>query len=167
MLNPDSVTISGGASQIKNIHQWPTDSLLKTDVKKDLSLKIPLKNPSPLVQISPHKINYQAKVVKLTSDKVTVPITKLDFPPGRMVTLIPSSIIIKYEVPLKEYSKVSNTIPFKAVITYQQLKQDSTGFLRPKIKQTVKNVHLEIRSIQPSVINYFTVIGNGNRMIKF
>jgi hypothetical protein len=166
VVTPDSVTISGGSSQIKNIHQWPTDSISLTDVKKGLSMEIPLKKPNSLVQISPKRVSYQAEITKMTSDEVTVPITKLNFPPNRMVTFIPSSVIIKYEVPLEEYNKVRNTKPFKAVIAYQQLKQDSTGFLKPQIKQTVRNVHLEIRAVQPSEINYFTVIENGN-MIKF
>jgi YbbR domain-containing protein len=168
MITPDSVTISGGHSQIENIHQWPTDSLSRTNVQKNLSLSLSLKKPDPLVKVSPHKVSYQAKVVKLTNDEVTVPITKLNFPADHMITFIPSSVTIRYKIPLEEYDKVGSIIPFKAIITYQQLKHDSTGFLTPQIKQTVRNVHLEVRSIQPSEINYFTVIGDrDNKKISF
>jgi YbbR domain-containing protein len=166
VITPDSVTISGGRTEITDIKQWPTDSISLEGVKKNLSLEIFLKKSGPLVQISPKKVSYQAEVAKMTTDEITIPITRKSFPPNRMITFIPSSITIRYEVPLKEYNKLKDTTPFKAVIAYQQIKQDSTGFLKPQIKQTVQNVHLEIRAIQPTEVNYFMVLGDEN-MTKF
>jgi YbbR domain-containing protein len=156
---PDSITVRGASSQIADIQYWPTDSLTLKKIKKNIYTQIRLKKPNSLVHLSDTKISYQATVVQFTEGEVKVPVEKHDFPMSAVVSLNPSSITIKYRVPLQEYAQFSEEQPFEAYITYAQLKSDSTGFLVPRIKKRQQKAHLQVRAVQPKVISYFTIIG--------
>jgi hypothetical protein len=108
------------------------------------------------------KVSYQATVVQFTEGKVEVPVEKRNFPVSAVVSLNPSSVTVKYRIPLQEYAKYSEGQPFEAYITYAQLKKDSTGFLVPQIKLRTQKAHLKVRAVQPKVISYFTIIGERN-----
>jgi YbbR domain-containing protein len=159
---PDSVTVRGASSRIDDIHYWPTDSLTFKKVKKNIYTNISLKKPNSLIHLSDAKVSYQATVVQFTEGKVKVPVEKRNFPMGTVVSFNPSSVTVKYSIPLQEYAKFSEGQPFVAYVTYAQLEKDSTGFLVPQIKKRPQKAHLKVRAIQPKVISYFTIIGQRN-----
>jgi YbbR domain-containing protein len=156
---PDSVTVQGASSQVDDIHYWPTDSLTYKNVKKNIYTQVRLKEPNSLIQLSNVKVSYQATVVQFTEGEVKVPVEKRDFPMATVVSFDPSSVTVKYRVPLQEYGKFSEGQPFEAYVTYAQFKKDSTGFLVPQIETRPQKAHLKVRAVQPKVISYFTIIG--------
>lgn len=161
-LEPDSITISGAGSVIRDIDQWETASVQLDDVESDISTTVALKESEALFSISPTQVTYRANVAQYTEGETRVNVESRNMPSGRSVTFSPSFITIKYNVPVNQYSEVQNlSNPFSAYITYQQIREDSTGFVVPNIETTASSEYnLEIRSFQPSSVSYFMVLNN-------
>ncbi|HKK45086.1 MAG TPA: CdaR family protein, partial [Balneolaceae bacterium] len=51
-LQPDSITVSGATSLIKNIRDWPTDSVTIEDVSSNISQVVKLKDPGEVIDLS-------------------------------------------------------------------------------------------------------------------
>ena len=159
VIQPDSIKIQGGAAQIDSINQWPTDSLTLKKVNKNIATQVNLKKSSSLIKLSASRVSYSAKVAKFTDSEVTIPVEKQGFPVVNIVSLSPSTVTVKYKIPLREYKKFNSKKLFQAYITYKQIQQDSTGFIKPHVKTLVQKAHLKIRSVQPKELSYFTIIG--------
>lgn len=161
-LSPDSVTVTGAASLVEDISYWETDSVEVTDVNNQISVSIPLKQPDSLLSLSTDEVNYRADVSQYTEGEARVYIMSRDMPEGRSVSFSPSSITVKYNVPINEYAEVQSLLnPFTAYVSYNHIRRDSTGFVTPQIERTAgNNYHYEIRSFQPREVAYFMVVGN-------
>lgn len=159
-LTPDSITVRGAASQIDAIESWPTDSVTFDAVKGNLSTEIALRSPSTLLTLSQSEVRYEAEVVQFTEGEVSVPVQTRGFSPGNVVSFSPSTVTVKYRIPLSEYASVNQNRPFAAYVEYQQIQQDTTGFVAPRIEQLQDDTHLKVRSVQPAEIAYFTIIDN-------
>jgi len=161
-LQPDSLTVSGAESLIRDIHDWPTDSISFEDVSGNLSRVVKLKNPGELIDLSRNEVIYNAKVEQFTEGEVKVDIETRDLPTGHSVNYSPSSVSVKFNIPIDEYTNLDKTNPFKAFVNYRQIEKDSTGFVAPKIEQVADSTkyHIEIRSYQPRSVAYFNVLGN-------
>ncbi|MGK7370363.1 MAG: CdaR family protein [Candidatus Halalkalibacterium sp. M3_1C_030] len=162
VLEPDSVTISGAGSVIRDIEQWETEPVQFEEVESDISATVALKETEALYNITPAEVTYNAKVAQYTEGEVRVNVEPRNMPSGRNVTFSPSFVTIKYNVPVDQYSEVQNlSKPFSAYITYQQIREDSTGFVVPNIENTAPTQYnLNIRSFQPSSVSYFMVLNN-------
>lgn len=162
LLQPDSITITGASSLVEDIDHWETDSVEVTDVKDQISVSVPLKQPGSLLSLSVNTVNYRAGVSQYTEGEARVYILSRDLPEGRSVSFSPSVITVKYNVPINEYAQVQD-LPnlFSAYVSYNQIRQDSTGFITPRIEKPAgKEYHYEIRSFQPREVAYFMVVGN-------
>lgn len=161
-LQPDSLTITGAASLIKNIYEWPTDSVNFEDVSSNLSRVVKLKNPGELIDLSRNEVIYNAKVEQFTEGDVKVDIETRNLPQTRSVSYSPSSITVKFNIPIDEYTNLKDAKPFKAFVDYSQIQNDSTGFVAPQIQQVADSTqyHIDVRSFQPNRVAYFIVLGN-------
>jgi len=159
-LQPDSVTISGAASLVNNIKEWPTDSVRFENISSDISQVIPLKAPGELLSLSKQEVIYNGRVSQYTEGEAKVKIDTRNLPSGRMVSFSPLSITVKYDVPIDEYAELKDQSPFRAFVTYRQLQQDSTGFIVPQIEQLTDQFHIKVRSFQPRNVAYFMVVGD-------
>lgn len=161
-LIPDSVTVIGAASLIEEITYWETDSVKVADVKDQILVSVPLRQPNSLLSLSFDEVNYQADVSQYTEGEARVYIMPEGMPEGRAVSFSPSSITVRYNVPINEYAEVRDLPePFTAYVSYDQLRRDSTGFITPQIEKTAStDYHYEIRSFQPREVAYFMVVGD-------
>jgi len=161
-LEPDSVTISGAASIIRNIEEWKTAPVQFEDVDSDISATVALSEANPLYSITPLEVTYNATVAQYTEGEARVNIEARGMPSGRSVTFSPSVLTIRYNVPVDQYSEVQElNNPFTAYITYPQIREDTTGFVVPNIENTAPDdYNLEVRSFQPSSVSYFMVLNN-------
>ncbi len=160
VISPDSVTIRGAASRLARISRWPTDSLVLNKVKDSFSMELELRNPESLITLSKSTVNYRAEVAEYTEGEVTVPIETRDFPVGNVISFSPSSVKIKYRIPLSEYAAFNNGRPFRAYVANDQIQQDTTGFVSPQIEKLREKAHLKVRTVQPNEVAYFTIIDN-------
>lgn len=159
-ITPDSININGAASLVQDIDEWPTDSVHIGHISGDLSREIPLQEASELIQLSQREVTYQLNVAQFTEGEAKVNISTRNFPQDRMISFSPSSITVKYDIPIEEYNEVQDETPFNAYIDYSQIIEDSSGFVIPQIEKSVDNYHIRIRSFQPRRIAYFTILGN-------
>lgn len=159
-ITPDSVTIEGAASLVEGIEKWSTDSVQISNVRKDISQTVPLKQSSQLINLSRSEISFEANVVEYTEGEMQANITTRNLPPGRMVSYSPLAIRIKYDVPIEEYNDVQDENPFDVYVSYQQILEDSTGFVTPQIEKKNEQYHIKLRSFQPRRVAYFIVLDN-------
>lgn len=159
-INPDSITIEGAASLLEGIEEWSTDSVQINNVTKDISQTVPLEPPSELVSLSQSEVNFEADVVEYTEGEMQANISTRNLPPGRMVSYSPLAITIKYDVPIEEYTDVQDENPFDVYVSYQQILEDSTGFVTPQIEEKNERYHIKLRSFQPRRVAYFIVLDN-------
>jgi len=159
-INPDSVTIDGAATLLKGIEEWSTDSVQINNVTKDISQTVPLESSSELINLSQSEVSFEADVVEYTEGEMQANITTRNLPPGRMMSYSPLAITIKYDVPIEEYTDVQDENPFDAYVSYQQILEDSTGFVTPEIEEKNERYHIKLRSFQPRRVAYFIVLDN-------
>ncbi len=158
-IQPDSITVTGASSLVENITEWPTDSLLISDVSEDISRNIPLVEPEELISLEQSVVHYTAPVAQFTEGEIRVRVNTRDLPITSNVSFSPSSISVKFDVPIVNYADLEDTDLFDAYISYEDLMDDSTGFVRPKIelKQEV-DYPIKLRSFQPNRVAYFMVL---------
>lgn len=162
-INPDSVSLSGASSLLQDVEEWPTDSVHIEDVADNLSRSIPLQEPGELLQLSRDEVTYTATVAQYTEGEAKVNINTRNFPQGRLVSFSPTSITVKYDVPIDEYTELEDENPedlFNVYVDYSQIVEDSSGFLTPQIEVSTDDYHIKVRSFQPRRIAYFMILGN-------
>jgi hypothetical protein len=58
-----------------------------------------------------------------------------------------------------EFQQVDDKQLFEAFVSYNQILQDSTGFVTPQIEQVSSDeYHIKISSFKPSRVAYFVVL---------
>jgi YbbR domain-containing protein len=161
-ITPDSVTITGAESLVEDNTYWETDTVQISEAKDPVSQTVPLQDPGSLLSLSTGSVRYTANVAQYTEGETRVFVQPRGMPEGQLVSFSPSSITVKYNVPIQEYAEVSDMPElFTAYVDYEQIRRDSTGFVVPKIvKPADSPYHYELRSFQPAQVAYFIVLGN-------
>lgn len=158
VMDPDSVVVQGAASRIQNINKWPTEALNLQNISGNINTMVELKPPSSLIRLSRSRIQYRAEVAEFTEAQITVPVQTRDFPTGMQVNFSPSTVQIIYQIPLGEYAAFEGQQAYRAYVTYQQIQQDTTGFVEVRVEKLLKEAHLNFKRVMPSKVAYFTVI---------
>ncbi|MEX2605470.1 MAG: CdaR family protein [Gracilimonas sp.] len=159
VITPDSVTITGAQSNIRNIEQWEVkDTLRLSNVRDDISATLQLTEKVGVIEISENEINFEADVSEFTEGETTVYIRTRNLPRGQNVNYNPSSVTIRFDVPIEQYSEVEKIRPYEVYVPYSKILEDSTGFVTPDIQQTAEQYELRLRSFQPKAVAYFTVL---------
>lgn len=158
-VEPDSITISGATSLVEGIEEWPTDSVAFEEVSRNLSQPVELKDTSNLISLSHTEIEYNASVAQFTEGEAQVDVEGRNLPEGRNVSYSPNTINIKYDVPIHEFPEIQDLNPFEVYVTYEQLMEDSTGFITPQVDITTDDQYnIKVRSLQPRRISYFMIL---------
>lgn len=157
-ITPDSITISGAESKLENINQWQTAEIFINDVNSDIQRTIPLQSPEPGLSLSPDVVNFEAQITEFTEAEVRVPVRTRNLPAGRAVTYNPSSVTVRFDVPLEQYSEVEGTRPFRAYVDYSVIEQDTSGRVAPEIEVVETDYFIRLKGFQPPRISYFRII---------
>lgn len=156
-VEPDSITISGAESLMGEIDSWPTDTLQVQSMSDNFTQEVSLKS-SRLISLSHSDVQLNGEIVQFTEGESKVDLNTRNFPSGRSISYSPSTITVKYRVPIDEYANVQDEELFEAYLTYQQIMEDSTGYIRPNVEQISDNEYVRIRSFQPEEVAYFMVL---------
>lgn len=158
-ISPDSISITGASSQLNDVSEWVIpDSIKLSDVKDDIEVEIPITNNNPLLEVSIQNVTLSANVSEFTESETTVYIRTRDLPRGQNITYNPSSITIRYDVPLEQFSEVANQTPYAVYVPYRKILEDETGFVTPDIELIATKYALKLRSFQPKAVAYFSVV---------
>lgn len=158
-FEPDSITVTGASSLVESISAWPTDSVMISDISEDIARNIPLQEPEELISIDRSEVFFAAPVTQFTEGEVSVKINTQNLPVTSNVSFSPSYITVRFDVPISNYADLGDTDIFEVYVPYEDLMEDSTGFVRPHIelKEEV-DYPIKIRSSQPSRVAYFMVL---------
>lgn len=158
-VNPDSITVTGAASLVESITAWPTDSVEISDISDDISRTLGLTEPDDLIEINRTEVQITAPVEQFTEGEVRVNVVTRNLPVTSNVSFSPTSIRVKFDVPITHYADLEGRNIFEAYVTYEDLMDDSTGFVQPKIELREKvDYPINIRSHQPRHVAYFMVL---------
>lgn len=157
-FQPDSVTVSGAASKIAEIEAWYTQPTSINDVYRDLELNIELEAPESSIELNPASVIYRADIAEFTEAEVRVPVRSRNLPPGKAITFSPSSILVKFDVPIHQYTEVQNVQPFMAYVDYDRVENDTTGLITPQLERITEEFDVRMRSFQPTRVSYFNII---------
>lgn len=158
-LSPDSITITGAESMVEEIDEWVVqDTLRLSGVRDDISVDISLNGNNTVIELSETEVRFKANVSEFTEGETTVYIRTRGLPRGQNVNYNPSSVTIKFDVPIEQFTDVEKVQPYEVYVPYSKILEDSTGFVTPDIELIADQYELRLRSFQPKAVAYFTVL---------
>jgi hypothetical protein len=157
-ITPDSVTVTGPASRVGNVESWSTADTEVNDVTSDIEMSVNLQEPGPGISTIPSSVTFQANIAEFTEAEVRIPVRSRGLPSGQAVTFSPSSIVVKYDVPLEQYNDVQSIRPFVAFVDFERLQQDTTGLITPELEKVTDQYDVRLRSFQPTRVSYFNIV---------
>jgi YbbR domain-containing protein len=157
-MEPDSVTLTGAVSKLAEIESWETEEMVFSNVNRSMERRIELKPPGAGVSIEPAYAILRIDVAEFTESEMRIPVRTRNLPSGKAVSFNPSSITIRFDVPIDKFSEVQGTRPFVAYVDYEDIENDETGFVVPRIEKTVDNINVRLRGFQPQRVSYFNIL---------
>lgn len=158
VITPDSITLTGAQSKLADIDSWETVEVEFRDVNRSLERTVNLRPPPSAIVMDPGSVTYRAEISEFTESEIRIPIRTRNMPSGKAVTYNPSSITVRFDVPIDRYSEVQDARPFVAYVDYADLELDTTGFITPTIERTSSDINVRLRSFQPATISYFNIL---------
>jgi hypothetical protein len=157
-LFPDSIDIAGAKALLDTIRTWPTIAREIDGVREALDLTLALEEAPYILQLSHNQVRLEADVAEYTEGEARIPIRVRGQPRNRSLEFSPASVVVKYDVPIDEYSRSLSQVLFAAYVPYAMAASDSTGFVIPQIERTESALHIRIRSHQPRTVSYYHVV---------
>ncbi|MEQ9265482.1 MAG: CdaR family protein [Balneolaceae bacterium] len=158
-ISPDSVMITGSASQVADLEEWIIpDTLALSEVRDDVNQVIEIGASNPLLETSINEITYFADISEFTESEITVYIRTQDLPRGKVINYNPSAVSIRFDVPLEQYTEIQNLRPYEVYVPYNEILRDSTGFVTPDIELIATEYQIKLRSFQPKAVAYFSIV---------
>jgi YbbR domain-containing protein len=111
---PDSVTITGSRENVATVNSIVLSPKKYENVDNTIE-DISNINTDRNIYVNPTKIRYKIPVERCTEGTVSVTVRTVNVPKGSKLVLLPSTVEIKYLVPLKDYRSVSVTDFFAEV----------------------------------------------------
>ena len=143
---------------IGEITSWPTQQVELTRINQPVQRTIPLVEADTPTQVIPEEVEIHLEVAEFTETEVRIPIRTRNLPSGRAVTYNPSSIVVRFDVPIDQFSGVKGQRPFAAYVNFEDMEGDNTGRVMPQIEPLDTNLIVRLRSFQPQWVSYFMVI---------
>lgn len=159
-FSPDSVKVTGAASIVDTLSGWRTEPVRISGIDTDLNQPIELMEAGELLSVSPETVTYRADIAEYTEGEVRVPISTRNLPSGRTVSYSPSALTVRFDIPIGQYARALDRVPFSAYVGYTQILQDSTGYVSPELEVNEGDLNIRLRSHSPSEVAYFIVINN-------
>lgn len=157
-FDPDSVTITGASSIIEPITSWDTEQVNFDDVNNSIDRNIPLMNPEPGVRVEPSEVRFRINVAEFTEAEVRIPIRTRNLSSGQAISYNPSSITVRFDVPITQYTNVVDIRPFSAYVDYSDIEADTTGMITPTIETDTDLFNVRVRNFQPQRVSYFNIV---------
>ena len=155
-VTPDSVDITGAASVISRITSWPTERQNFENIRDTLQVSIPLSDTlAGLVQKSVESVALQGISAQFTEGSREIDVSIQGQPSTQtLVSLNPSTIRVRYRVLFSQYQQAQEAMDFFATVSYDEIRQDTTGRVRPNLVLP-ENVVLRDVEMIPRTLGYY------------
>lgn len=103
---PDSVVITGPASQLENTLFWPTDSLVLEDLNEDFKGVLKLQLPQEGLRLAEQEVSINVEVERFTEKSIFVPIELIN-PTEDSIRIFPDKALVKCVIGLGHYNALT------------------------------------------------------------
>ncbi|MCG9970276.1 YbbR-like domain-containing protein [Christiangramia crocea] len=149
-LEPDSVKVSGPRKIIDSIITVPTRTIKLNRVNQDLNGTVEI-DTSDLGMLSFYEntVNYYQEVSKFTEGSAEIPVDVINVPEGLNLAYFPKTVIVYYQVNLKEFDNVS-AADFRVVCDYESVSEGDDYMMAQIVEKPgfINNLRLNERRIQ-------------------
>jgi YbbR domain-containing protein len=160
VIVPDSVTVTGAESALAELNEWETEETELSNISRSVERNIRLKPGSSGISVEPQTVTLIADVTEFTEAEQRVPIRTRNLPSGRAVSYNPSSITIRFDVPIDQYSNIQDRRLFNAYVDYEVIEEDDSGRVAPEVETEETDFIVRVRSFQPPRVSYFRVVSD-------
>ena len=156
-LSPDSITVIGAESVLDELEYWDTAETEFTNINESVNRVVQLHSMTG-VALEPSTVILSMEVAEFTEAEIRVPIRTRNLPSGRAVSYNPSSIMVRYDVPLQQFSEVQGVRLFNAYVDYSLIEEDDLGTIAPDVEIVDNSYNIRLRSFQPPRVSYFRIV---------
>lgn len=160
-VEPDSVAVTGAKSIVNNIRYWPTQSFSYDGLRDTLVASVPLADTlSRLVTTDVEAVTMQAVAGMFTEGTREIRVDVQGAPTRddmKVVTLEQETVRVRYNVLFSQYEEAREAPDFFATVTYEQIRADTTGRVRP-IAQEPEDLVLRDVEMIPPTLRYYNVL---------
>lgn len=153
-IQPDSVTISGASSIINDLRFIKTQPARLAEIDNSVDLRTGLVIPD-LIETEADVANLTIEVLPHTEVKKKVPIELVNIPDGMVVDFNPQEIEIRYDIPVKDFTRLQKQIPFSVQIDYSTILNNINGFLIPELRKKSGFEQVIYKDHLPKRIRYY------------
>ncbi|MCM8570644.1 YbbR-like domain-containing protein [Gramella jeungdoensis] len=149
-LKPDSVKVSGPEKIIDSIITVPTKSIKLNKVNQDLEGTVDIDTSNlGMLSFYDNSVKYFQEVSKFTEGSAEIPVDVVNIPDGLNLAYFPKTVIVYYQVNLKEFEKVGAS-DFRVVCDYNSISQGDDYMVAQIAEKPafINNVRLNERRIQ-------------------
>ncbi len=161
-LTPDSVRASGPVSVISHLVSWPTEQDTTGYTNGTITHQVALDDSlAGLVRLSTSETVVTQIISQYTegqNERVRVEIEGIPNP-SSAVQLDPESVTITYQVPLSKFPLASQSSQIRAIVSYAQIYDDTTGLIVPRI-EFPPDLMIREYTVSPNQLRYFINIGS-------
>lgn len=158
VLLPDSVTIRGAETLLEEISYWETAEITLPDISGSSRHRVQLRRDERGIVPQTESILIELEAAEFTEAEQRVPIRTRNLPGGSAVTYNPSSILIRFDIPIQQYSDAQRFRLFQAFVDYSLLDEDDSGFVIPEVELLEEEYNIRLRSFQPARVSYFRIV---------
>lgn len=161
-FNPDSVLVSGPISVIRELESWPTkpDTIFGTmdSVYYQVDLVDSLAGLVRLMTREAIVIRSAPQFTEGQKEQVRVEIEGIPNA-NSIVQLDPELVTITYQIPLSKFLEAQQSELIRAVISYSEIYNDTTGRVDPTIEYPEEFMLRQV-TVSPKRLRYFINIGS-------
>jgi YbbR domain-containing protein len=128
-LQPDSSVVEGPVSLINSLIEIPTDTLIRQEVSESFQQELEITLPSRFAKANPASVQVSVAVEELTEGTIKIPIKVLHAPDSLLITVYPSTVSLRYTVPLSQFQQVSAE-QFSAYVNFADVSSNNPSKLR-------------------------------------
>lgn len=158
VLVPDSITIRGAETILEQITYWETTETALHDITGFSRHRIQLRQGERGVIPQTESVLIEVEAAEFTEAEQRVPIRTRNLPGGSAVTFNPSSILVRFDIPIHQYNEVQRARLFQAFVDFTLLDEDDSGFVIPEVELIEEQYIARIRSFQPPRVSYFRIV---------
>ena len=151
-FTPDSVTVTGPDSIVKNIDHVDTKSGTLKNLDHLSNYEINLKDPDPKnIAYSPDIVKVTVPVYQLSEKKISIAVQAINKPHADTFQLIPATVSIIYQVPVNKYSEI-DPAQFQAIVDGSQI--DTVNREPLKIQLITQPKYIYNPRLNPDFVDY-------------
>lgn len=160
-LDPDSITVTGAQSIVRNLSAWYTERRTFNNVRDSLAASVALVDTlEGLVERDVAFTTVHALSAQFTEGRRELEVIVQGAPTDeKVVTLVPPVISVRFNVRLDQLEEAMRTTFFSASVSYDEIRSDTTGRVRPML-HLPPGVSLREVYFEPSTLRYYNLLLN-------